>query len=1195
MAADPLVSADLHPLTDVHAEVLAGLPTLGPGERLRIAGLRGAARAFFVARCLQHQPRPTLCVLDSDRAAEAFVEDLRLFLGQPEPDGPDGATDRHTPHNLHLYPAWDVPVFEGLSPSSDVVAAQLEGLYSLLSFSAPVIVTCIEALSQRVMPQEEFMTATRRLGRGQEVALTDIVDTLLEWGYRRVPVVEEKGEMSVRGGLLDVFPPLSEVPIRAEFFGDVVESLRTFDPSSQRSRSPLDEAMLLPMRFFSVARLQTAKRAIESALATSEMSHREQQRLTENVKSGLLFPGVEAFLPWVYPALESVWDYLPRNTLVWLVDPLAVEAGLEGCWETLTQRAEAAHTRGHFVPQPKQLYVPPDGLRRQLAAGPVCELPGLEHVEAAQTVSSSLLRSTLPKGGAGGLAALVERLQQWQEEHTEVFLTVSSRVQAAQLQQLLLGHELESVVVPAAEKVADPDHYVTKRESATFWPKRSPRPGQPPSVAILIGSLSQGFVLPADGLVFIAEEEIFGERRHRRRARPRPVADYLTGLSQLCVGDYVVHIDHGIGRYQGLRHLSVADTEGDYLQLDYAGGDRLYLPVERINLVQKYAGSGERSPALDRLSTQKWERVKRKTREAILAMARELLEMHAVREATQRPTLAVDGAEYREFVSGFPFEETRGQRLAIDDVLTDLNSPKPMDRLVCGDVGYGKTEVALRAAFLTVMSGKQVAVLVPTTVLAQQHGETFARRFAGYPVRVEVLNRFRSSQDAKAVVHGLADGQVDIVIGTHRLLQRDIVFKRLGLIVIDEEHRFGVVHKEKIKKLRHLVDVLTLSATPIPRTLNMGLIGLRDLSMIETPPVDRQAIRTYVTRFDEELIRSAILRELERSGQVFFVHNRVESIERMAGQLRELVPEASLAVGHGQMAERDLETVMLDFLHHRTNVLLCSSIIESGLDIPTANTIIINRADQFGLAQLYQLRGRVGRSAQRAYAYLLIPGQHRLTKDARRRLEVLEELDDLGGGFRLAAHDLEIRGAGNLLGKEQSGNVAAVGFELYAQMLEETVAELRGGKIKVQIEPDIQLGIPAYIPEAYIPDVNQRLVFYKKLANVEAREELEELGEELEDRFGPLPELVLSLIEVMDLRRVLRAYLVTAVSKRAELVTVHFHPDSPLKPERLVAFIQHDKRPAHLTPDLRLSLGLKPGEDVIRSVKTLLHDLGESC
>jgi transcription-repair coupling factor (superfamily II helicase) len=715
------------------------------------------------------------------------------------------------------------------------------------------------------------------------------------------------------------------------------------------------------------------------------------------------------------------------------------------------------------------------------------------------------------------------------------------------------------------------------------------------TAAITVGHLSQGFSLPADRYVFVAEEEIFGEKRHRRRARPRPVADYLTGLSQLTAGDYVVHIDHGIAVYHGLRHLNVAGTEGDYLHLEYANGDRLYLPVERINLVQKYTGADGRAPALDRLGGQSWEKTKRKTREAILAMARELLEIHAVRESTERPPLNDMDGDYEEFVAHFPFEETRGQRAAIEDVLADLRTDKPMDRLVCGDVGYGKTEVALRAAFLTVQNGKQVAVLVPTTILAQQHAETFARRFAEYPVRVELLNRFRTPQEVKAVVQGLAAGTVDIVVGTHRLLQRDIVFKNLGLIVIDEEHRFGVAHKEKIKKLRHLVDVLTLSATPIPRTLNMALMGLRDLSVIETPPVDRQAIRTYVSRYDDELVRSAILNELGRGGQVFFVHNRVETIEKMARQLRELVPEAAISVAHGQMPEGELEKVMLDFLHHRANVLLCSSIIESGLDIPTANTIIINRADQFGLAQLYQLRGRVGRAAVRAYAYLLIPGEHLLTGDARKRLEVLQELDDLGSGFRLAAHDLEIRGAGNLLGREQHGNVAAVGFELYAQMLEETVRELKGGEIQVQIEPEIQIGLPAYIPEAYIPDVNQRLVFYKKLANVQDRKDLEDLAYEMEDRFGPLPELVLSFIEVMDLRRVLREYLVTGVYKKAEKVTLHFHPDAPIKGERLVAFVQKSKGRSQLSPDLRLTLTLKPEEDVMPAIKMLLQELSESC
>jgi transcription-repair coupling factor (superfamily II helicase) len=931
------------------------------------------------------------------------------------------------------------------------------------------------------------------------------------------------------------------------------------------------------MRSFSLARLQAARRVVEEAVAESEAKHREQQRIVENLKSGLPFPGIEFLLPYLYPTLESLVDYLPRGTVIWQVEPLTARAALEKFGGELADRTAEADVAGRFVPAPERLYLSAEQTWAGLTSSLTVELEGLEVVDADVTVATALHTGLKPvtqaKSGEVGLAPLVERLRHWQEEHVRVFLVVSGSLQAAHLQNLLLGYDLRLPVVSA---------------SADLWQEKAFS-----SPVIVVGHVSQGFALPADGLVVLSEEDIFGERRHRRRARPRPVIDYLTGLSQLTVGDYVVHVDHGIGLYQGLRHLTVAGTEGDYLHLEYAGGDRLYLPVERINLVQKYAGAGGQGPALDRLGGVSWEKVKRKTREAIQAMARELLEIHAAREITERPAFARRDGAYEEFVARFPFEETSGQQAAIDDVLADLHEDKPMDRLVCGDVGYGKTEVALRAAFLAVESGKQVAVLVPTTVLAQQHGETFTRRFAEYPVRVEVLSRFRSAQELKAVVQGLANGTVDIVIGTHRLLQRDIVFKNLGLMVIDEEHRFGVAHKEKIKKLRHLVDVLTLSATPIPRTLNMALMGMRDLSVIETPPVDRQAIRTYVARFDDGLIRSAILHELGRGGQVFFVHNRVETIERIARQLRELVPEAALAVAHGQMPERELEKVMLDFLHHRSNVLLCSAIIESGLDIPTANTMIINRADQFGLAQLYQLRGRIGRSSQRAYAYLLIPGEHLLTPDAKKRLEVLQELDDLGSGFRLAAHDLEIRGAGNLLGKEQSGNVTAVGFELYAQMLEETVQELRGGKIRVQIEPDIQIGLPAYIPEAYIPDVNQRLVFYKKLANVQDWSDLEELANEMEDRFGPLPELVRVFLEVMDLRRVLREYLVTSAYKRGDKVTVHFHPDAPIKSDRLVTLLQKDKGRSHLSPDLRFTFTLKPGEEVIPAIKALLQTLSE--
>jgi len=1167
--AEPALSSFPHLLTDALEGTLPFLRSAAVGGCLRLRGPKGAARAFFLARCLGHVRKPTLCVLPSAQEAEAFADDLRFFLGD----------EKEVQERMRLYPPWDVPAFEGLSPSSEILAAQIEGLYILLETSTPVLITSTEALAQRVMPQEELIAATVQLKSGHEFPLSNLVDHLIQWGYRRVPLVEEKGEMSVRGGIIDLFPPLVQQPLRLEFLGDTIESIRVFDPSSQRSVERMEELTLLPMRPFSLTRLQNARRAVEEAMAESEAKYREQQRIVENLKSGLPFPGVEFLLPYLYPTLETLGEYLPRDTFVWLIEPPAAAAALDDFWRELAERVAEADAAGRFGPAPERLYLSKDETLAGVAAHARVEVEGLESLEAAHNITTTLHTGLRPlphaKGGEGGLAPLVERLRSWQEEHARVFLAVSGTLQASHLQNLLIGHDLR---LPVAGVSAD------------LWQEKALS-----APVIVVGHLSQGFALPADGLVFLSEEDIFGERRHRRRARSRPVVDYLTGLSQLTVGDYVVHVDHGVALYQGLRHLTVADTEGDYLHLEYAGGDRLYLPVERINLVQKYSGAGGQAPAPDRLGGVNWEKVKRKTREAIQMMARELLEIHAARETTERPPFVKFDGDYEEFVARFPFEETSGQRTAIEDVLDDLRADKPMDRLVCGDVGYGKTEVALRAAFLTVEGGKQVAVLVPTTVLAQQHGETFTRRFTDYPVRVEVLSRFRSPQESKAIVQGLAAGTVDIVIGTHRLLQRDIVFKNLGLMVTDEEHRFGVAHKEKIKKLRHLVDVLTLSATPIPRTLNMALMGMRDLSVIETPPVDRQAIRTYVTRFDEGLIRSAILHELGRGGQVFFVHNRVETIEKIAGQLRELVPEASLAVAHGQMAERELEKVMLDFLHHRINVLLCSAIIESGLDIPTANTMFINRADQFGLAQLYQLRGRVGRSSQRAYAYLLIPGEHLLTPDARKRLEVLQELDDLGSGFRLAAHDLEIRGAGNLLGKEQSGNVTAVGFEMYAQMLEETVQELRGGKIRVQIEPDIQLGLPAYLPEAYIPDVNQRLVFYKKLANVQDWTDLEELANEMEDRFGPLPELVRVFLEVMDLRRVLREYMVTSAYKRGDKVTIHFHPESPIKGDRLVTLLQKDRGRSQLSPDLRLTFTLKPGEEVIPAIKALLQTLGDSC
>jgi transcription-repair coupling factor (superfamily II helicase) len=642
-------------------------------------------------------------------------------------------------------------------------------------------------------------------------------------------------------------------------------------------------------------------------------------------------------------------------------------------------------------------------------------------------------------------------------------------------------------------------------------------------------------------------------------------------LSELKQDDYVVHLDHGIGIYRGLKFMKVADIAGEFLHLEYAAGDRMYLPVDRINMVQKYIGGDGAAPALDRLGGTAWEKVKARARKSIFAMAEELVQLYALRETRAGTAFAAPDNLYKEFEAAFEYEETPDQQRAIDETLAGMQAKKPMDRLVCGDVGYGKTEVAMRAAFLAVENGKQVAVLAPTTILAQQHLQTFRHRFRNHPVRIEMVSRFLTTREVGQILADTAKGKVDIVIGTHRLLQKDVEFKDLALVIVDEEHRFGVVHKERLKKLRQLVDVLSLTATPIPRTLHMSLVGIRDLSIIETPPADRLAIQTYVTRYDERLIRDAILREIERGGQVFFLHNRVETIERLASKLADLVPEAKMAVAHGQMRPKELERVMLDFFENKTQVLVCSAIIESGLDFPNANTIIINRADQFGLAQLYQLRGRVGRSHRHAFAYLLIPGEKAITPEAEKRLRALQEIDGLGGGFKLALHDLEIRGAGNLLGEQQSGQITAVGFELYTDMMEKAVKELKGEELLPEVEPEVRLGIAAYFPDDYIPDANQRLYFYKRLASLKNAVELGELKEEIEDRFGPYTAVVENLFLVMNLRRVLKEFLVQQISVSEGKVFLLFHADSPVKVEKLLELIQKHKTRFRLSPDGRLS------------------------
>jgi transcription-repair coupling factor (superfamily II helicase) len=1147
--------------------------TTRAGERLRVEGLRGGARALLIAQAYRVAPSPFVVLASGAAEAEALASDLALFLGE-NPATP--ALERR----VQSFPAWDVPAFEPVSPPAAVVHDRMRALFHLIHGRDPIVVTTPDAVTQRLLPRAVVKEAMRYLVEGDEVDAEELARHLIAWGYLRVPVVEDCGEFSVRGGLIDVFTPLDAQPFRLELDGDRIESLRTFDPDTQRSSDQREEVVIVPVREASLADLSTpeARRAVETRAIEIEMARLDRNAMSDALENGLFFPGVEFVAPYVYPqGLATFFDYLPADVRLWIDDPAGVESAWDSTFALVQQRAREAEEARRFFTPAERFAMTAHEAREAVRPLPTVELDPLVglagtaghlRVPCYTLADLATARAQLEKPS---LKPVADRIREWSAEGRRTFIVVPGAGQRTRLQGLLTANGVD--VAMASESLPA---------------LLAAGAGAP---VIVDGSLSQGFRLPAEPWVFVGEEEIFGERRQHRRVRKVSAADVLSSLAELKADDYVVHVDHGIGLYRGLKHLNVADTEGDFLHLEYQGGDRLYLPVERINLVGKYVGGGDGvEPALDKLGGTAWERVKAKTKEALLSMARELVEIGAKRQVLSGQSFESGDPLFQEFEARFPFDETPDQQRAIDDVLADLGSEKPMDRLVCGDVGFGKTEVAMRAAFAVVMAGRQVAVLVPTTVLAQQHYDTLTKRFAGYPVRVEMLSRFRSNAENKATLAGLAEGTVDIVVGTHRLLQKDVSVARLGLLVIDEEHRFGVKDKERIKSLRATVDVLTLTATPIPRTLQMALTGIRDLSVIESPPVDRLAIRTYVTKADDHVIREAILRELRRGGQVFFVHNRVETIDRQALHLKELVPEATIVVGHGQMSERQLEQVMDDFMHQRANVLVCSTIIESGLDIPQANTILINRADTLGLAQLYQLRGRVGRSNVRAYAYLLIPGEHMIGTDAHKRLEALQELDELGGGFRLAAHDLEIRGAGNMLGKQQSGNITAVGFELYTQMMEEAVREVQGETVAKDIEPEIQLGFPAYIPDGYVQDVNQRLVLYKRLAGFKTAEDLAEIVDEMVDRFGPLPPLVDSLVKLMDLRRTLKSLLITAARVRGEQIVLEFHPETPVHIDYILAAQKKMKDRVKVFPDARV--GYRP---TAKDADGLMAELKDFC
>ena len=984
-------------------------------------------------------------------------------------------------------------------------------------------------------------------------------------------------EYALRGGILDVYSPEADRPVRIEFFGDEVESIRKFDPATQRSSNPLDEALLLPLTETPVS--EEILGAIHARLSGKRITGAEEV-VEQAVRSGgvTVFPGWEFYAP-VAGADRSLFDLLP-HALVLADEPDSLKREFEHVWA----RIEEAHERsgiGNLV-RPADLYLPPDDWWQKLASLPGAEVEHLGIARANEVESVTFHSQPTPRFH-GSVPAMLEEVKKQIADNRRVLIAVPNTGEVERLADIFTEYSVSFRLgsrTRSGESYADETSYFAGEVLTTTLAK---------------AYVPDGLILPEANLTIFGARDLFDESESvvsRPQRQKSKVSAFLSDFRDLQVGDYVVHVEHGIGQYQGLKEINQGDGNAEFMLLEYAEGARLYVPLTRLDLIQKYRSSEGAKPPLSHLGTATWAKTKARVRKAMKDMADELVKLYAERKMAKGHAFSSDNEWMREFEDAFEYSETGDQDLAITDVKRDMESSQPMDRLLCGDVGYGKTEIAMRAAFKAISDNKQVAVLAPTTVLAFQHYETFKQRFAAFPVNIEMISRFRSAKQQKEILQKVEAGKVDILIGTHRLLSKDVKFADLGLLVVDEEQRFGVRHKERLKQMRKQVDVLTMSATPIPRTLHMSLVGLRDMSVIETPPKDRIAIQTVVASWDEKLIQTAIEQELDRGGQVYFVHNRVESIWEIAAKLQALVPRARIIVGHGQMSEGELEKVMLKFMHHEADILVSTTIIENGLDIPLCNTILINRADRLGLSELYQLRGRVGRSNRRAYAYLLLPSEIELTPIARRRLAALKEFSDLGAGFKIAALDLELRGAGNLLGGEQSGHIEAVGFELYTQMLDRAVREMKGEAAADEPTTQLNLGLNIRIPVDYIPEENQRLRMYKRIAGVEMEAQLNDVGAELQDRYGEPPAAVRNLLEYAALKLLALRVGATTIERKRDLVSIKFRQNAVIDPARLARFVS-SQRGAQFSPEgtLKFAMNTNGADEVLSRLEDLLEDL----
>lgn len=1150
------------------ALIHTSLPS-SPKQRRQWNTPHGSALALALAETGRRHGGLVVVVTRDTHAAHALEAEIAVFAGDSL--------------EVLQFPDWETLPYDLFAPHPDIVSQRVSTLYRLPGLGRGVLVVPIATLMQRLAPRSFITGSGLVLAGGQHFDLAAEQRRLSAAGYRNVPQVQEPGDFAVRGAIVDIFPTGSSVPYRIELFDEEVDSIRTFDPETQRSASKVDHVRLLPAREFPLTE-ETAK-DFRNALRERFPIDPRRCPLYQDIKEGTAPAGIEYYLPMffaqsLYGATETLFDYLADGALFVVCD-----GALDAAEQFSRQTHERYEQRAHDIERPilpvSELYLSTEQLRERLNQQLRIDLLAAGSDERAIDLGTQPVPS-VPINRKDETP--VAELQRFVTSYPgRVLIATESAGRREALIEQIVGAGMPLAMVASWREFVDAD--------------------PPVRFAIIVAALEQGFAIVKPAISVLTERELLGERAQQSRRRKRVARDpeaVIRDLTELAIGAPIVHVDHGVGRYQGLLKLDVGGADGEFLAIEYAKGDKLYVPVAQLHLVSRYSGTAPELAPLHSLGGEAWDRAKRRAAEKVRDVAAELLAIYAQREARPGTALAIDRLMYEQFASAFPFEETPDQLQAIEAVIEDLARTRPMDRVVCGDVGFGKTEVALRAAFVTAVSGKQVGMLAPTTLLAQQHYQNFRDRLADWPIRVEVLSRFKSKKETSEVLAKLAEGQIDIVIGTHKLLQADVKFKDLGLLIVDEEQRFGVRQKEQLKKLRAEVDLLTLTATPIPRTLNMAMAGLRDLSIIATPPAHRLAVKTFIGHWDPALIREAFQRELQRGGQVYFLHNEVETIEKAARELEALVPEARVRIAHGQMPERELEQVMLDFYRQRFNVMVCTTIIESGIDVPSANTIVINRADKFGLAQLHQLRGRVGRSHHRAYAFLIVPDARSITADAEKRLEALASLEDLGAGFTLATHDLEIRGAGELLGEEQSGQIEEVGFSMYRDMLDRAVRALKSGKVPdfdltSEHEADIELHVAALIPDDYLADVNARLTLYKRISSAADEDALRDLQVEMVDRFGLLPDQVKNLFALTEIKLLATPLGIRKLELGANGGRVLFNPKPDIDPLTVIRMIQTLPKVYALDGQdkLKIKLQLEGASERIRVAREIIVALSK--